>query len=183
MLCVSRLVRTAQPCNASRQGVSASTQSVARVQTCTCIQCSARHTTASVMTAQPHLNHDVPHSYCVQYTVTVRGVQLLLVFETMPPPPTSIHGVRRRAARSTFTLCRTCCICCTPCDCGIFRHLVGCIFRHWSAAVYARALSCTRLTACIAKQLPIVVAIRTTVVTLVIIVVSHVWRAYDTTHV
>ena len=55
--------------------------------------------------------------------------------------------------------------------------------RHWSAAVYARAVSCTRLAACIAKQIPIVVVIRTTVVTLVIIVVSHVWRAYDTTHV
>ena len=74
MLCVSRLVRTAQPCNAARQGVRASTQSLTRVQTCTCIQCSARHTTA-FMTAQPHLNHDVPYSYCVQYTVTVCRAQ------------------------------------------------------------------------------------------------------------
>ena len=125
----------------------------------------------------------MPASSCRKHTGTVRSAQLLCDFDIMPPPPTSIHGVRRRAARSTFTLCRTCCICCTPCDCGIFRHLFGCIFRHWSAAVYARTVSCTGLAACIAKQIPIVVVIRTTVVTLVIIVVSHVWRAYDTTHV
>ena len=118
-----------------------------------------------------------------KHTVTVRHAQLLSVFDTMAPPPASIHGVRRRVARITFTLCRTCGICCTPCDCGIFRHLVGCIFRQWSAAFYARALSCTRLTACIANKLPLVVAIHTTVVTLVSIVVTHVWRAYDTTHV
>ena len=81
MLCVSRLVRTAQPCNASRQGVSASTQSLSRVQTCTCTVFSTPHdcishdcTTASESRRAKQLLCTV-HSHCTIRTVTTYCTQ------------------------------------------------------------------------------------------------------------